>query len=183
MKFTFEQSGHIYRVNGRVVPGVSSVIERGGLIDDVKAFYTEEAQRRGTRVHRACLELDLASPENVPLETDAGFIESYVRWLAMVRPRWVQMEESRYSKRYNVCGCADRVGYDSKGRPLVLDFKTGPKQKWHRYQLALYDVIYDDIPPRIRRRISLHLQSDGSIARGEEYKNPSDHDYALRLLR
>ena len=183
MKLTFEQSGHVYRVDGRVVPGVSSVIARGGWIDDVRAFYTEESQRRGTRVHRACLDIDLGSFSGEAFEVDAGFIESYLQWRRLVRPVWSTLETLRYSKHYDLCGCADRVGVDGSGRPLVLDLKTGAKQKWHRYQLALYDLIYDDIPARIRRRVSLHLQRDGSIARGEEYIDPSDYDRALRLLR
>jgi hypothetical protein len=182
--FTYDAANHLYRYGGRVVRGVSSVLAAGGLIT-AAAYYTHEARWRGTRVHDACLRLDLGVFDASELMNDeeAGCLESYGLWREMVRPRWKHLEEARYSKRYDFGGTADRVGFDGQGRPLVLDFKTGGREPWHALQLALYDLLYDDIPPRIRRRVTLYLKRDGSIARGFEYSNPSDYDRALRLLK
>lgn len=183
-RFVFDESLHRYTYDGRIVRGVTGLIREGGLVDpDAAQWFTEESRWRGTRVHKACLDIDLDCYGYEALETDAGYVESYLKWRHLTAPRWTVLEEPRYSKRWRFCGIADRIGFDSKGRPMVLDFKTGPAQKWHRIQLALYDMLHDDIPWGIRRRVGLYLQKDGSIAKPKEYADRNDYGVAIELTK
>lgn len=181
-RFRFDESLHRYTYDGKAVRGVTGLLKAGGLItEESMRWFTEEQRWRGTRVHKACLDIDLECFSGDALEEDAGYIESYLKWRQLVAPRWTVLEEAAYSERFKFCGIADRVGYDGKGRPIVLDFKTGGSQKWHRIQLALYDILYDDLPWGIRRRTTLHLQADGSIAKSHDYVDRNDYNTAIRL--
>jgi len=181
--FRFDEELHRFTVDGNVVRGVTGLIRDGGLVPaDAFRFFTDEARWRGTRVHKACLDIDLDSFSGHASVDDAGYIESYLKWRHLVVPRWKILEEPRYSKRFRFCGVPDRVGFDGRGRPLVLDFKTGGPQHWHRYQLALYDLLCDDIPWGLRRRVTLHLQKDGSLAKAKEHDDRTDYNTAFRLL-
>jgi hypothetical protein len=68
------------------------------------------------------------------------------------------------------------------GRPVVLDLKSGGKASWHGVQVAFYDLIYDDLPPRQRRRIVLYLRSNGRMAQSVEFSSPYDYTQALALI-
>lgn len=148
-------------------------------------FFTDEGRWRGTRVHKACLDFDLHATHASTvsrLETDANYIDSYLKWMSMVGMHWTKLEQPRYSERFKFCGIADRIGFDRHGRPVVLDMKTGAKQSWHSIQLALYDILHDDLPRGVRRRITLYLQRDGSVAKAVEYTKRSDYNEALAVL-
>jgi hypothetical protein len=134
-------------------------------------------------VHRDTVGLDLDDFQGCANDEDALYVQSYKRWRDLVCPIWESIEIPRFSYIYDFGGTADRVGMDGKGRPLVLDFKTGNPAIWHPLQLALYDLLHDDMPPKIRRRVALYLRSDGTIAKALEFKDPTDYDRALRLLR
>ena len=182
MRFTFDVDRHIYRVDGQIKRSVSKIVTLDQDVDATR-FYTEESRWRGSRVHRDTLELDLDSFDGSEFEEDALLVQSYKRWRDLVNPIWTSIEEARYSAIYDYCGAADRVGYDGMKRPLVADLKTGQPAKWHPLQLALYDLLHDDMPPRIRRRVCIYLQKDGTRAKGVEFKDPTDYDRALQLLR
>lgn len=182
-RFIFDEQLHRYTLNGETLRGVTGLIRSGGLVDEnARQFFTDEARWRGTRVHKACLDIDLNAYDYTALVEDAGYIESYLKWRHLATPRWKELEMARYSKRWRFCGIPDRVGFDAKKRPLVLDFKTGGPQRWHAIQLALYDLLCDDIPWGIRRRVTLYLQRDGSLAKAKEYDKRTDYVEAFRLL-
>lgn len=183
-RFVFDEAQHRYTYGGVVVRGVTGLIRAGGLVSpDAVKYFTEESRWRGTRVHKACLDIDLECYSYEALTTDAGYVESYLKWRHATNARWTSLEEARYSKRYRYCGIADRVGFDSRGRPLILDFKTGGPMKWHPIQLALYDILHDDMPWGIRRRVGLYLKKDGAMAVAKEYTDRNDYSVALELTK
>ena len=178
---TFDAGTHIYRDDGRIVQSVTSLIRDGGLYGKSSAYYTPGSAERGTRVHQSCLDLDLGRKITLPVN-EHGYLNSYKLWRDLARPVWTYMEQPAMSKRLNLAGTADRVGHDHGGIPLVLDFKTGGPQNWHGLQLALYDLIYDDIEPEQRRRVALHLRRDGKMCQSVEYSDRRTYDTAARLL-
>jgi len=183
-RFIFDEAAHRYTFDGRIVRGVTGLIRDGGLVStDAVRWFTEESRWRGTRVHKACLDIDLDCYSWEAPESDVGYIESYLKWRHLVAPRWTSLEEPRYSARWKYCGIADRIGFDGKGRPVVLDFKTGGPQKWHAIQLALYDMLHSDMPWGIRRRVGLYLHKDGSIATSKEYADRNDYSKAIELTK
>ena len=181
MSVTFDATAHRYVVGDREIPSVTTRIKAAGLLGPGASFYTPEAADRGTRVHEACTDLDLGRPCTL-LPAEQGFLDSYAKWRRLMRPTWTSMEQPHYSARYDTAGTADRLGTVA-GRPLIVDFKTGGAATWHGLQLAMYDLLHDDIPPQRRRRIVLYLRIDGRMAQSVEYLEPSDYTLALTLMK
>lgn len=178
--FTFDSITHRYMHGTRRVQSVTGLIKAAGLLGPAAAFYSQEAAERGTRVHRACLDLDLCNPVAIH-EEDLRYVDSYARWRKMFHPIWTSLEEPRHSERFDFAGTADRVG-TINNRQVILDFKTGGAASWHGLQLALYDILHDELPTMIRRRLTLHLRQDGGVPQMVEYLNRSDYDTAYMLL-
>lgn len=181
VRVTFDTATHMYRVGRHEVPSVTTCIKLAGLAPGAE-WYSEESRQRGQCVHEACMNIDLGVSHNCTHEEHHGYIESYVLWRSMIDHQWDRVEEPKYTDAYGVAGMADRVGI-VKGKPAILDLKTGGIQKWHPLQFALYDLIYDDVPPRVRERIGLYLRKDGRIAQMLRFNDPSDHDRALWAVR
>ena len=181
MSLIFDPVDHRYRVGQRTIPSVTTRIQTAGLLGPGAAFYTTESAARGTRVHSACTDVDLGRPVTLP-DDERGFVESYKAWRTLMQPTWTSMEQPHYSARYDTAGTADRLG-TMAGTPLVLDFKTGGPAKWHSLQLAMYDLLHDDLPPQQRRRIALYLRIDGRLAQSVEYLDPADYTLALTLMK
>jgi hypothetical protein len=180
--FTFDAATHSYLHGTSEVRSVTSLIKAAGLLGPAAKFYSPEAAERGTRVHQACLDLDLGN--NIRMDiNEAPYVDSYSRWRDLMQPVWTSMEEPKLSERYDLAGTADRLG-TINGKPVIVDFKTGGvgSNGWHGLQLALYDLLYDDLPPMIRRRIVLHLRKDGRLPQAVEYHAENDYSTALKLI-
>jgi len=189
----FDPTTHRYTHQGRVIPSVTGRIKSAGLLGPAVSFYTDETAARGQRVHLACLQLDHAdlqwaagrggqtlAPALTP--TERGYVLSYHRWCEAMAPQWTSLETPHYSARYDTAGTADRLGtIDSV--PAVVDFKTGGPAAWHGVQLAMYDLLHDELPPRERRRLVLHLVDDGRMAQVVEYHAADDYLLALELMK
>ena len=176
----FNADTHQYLHGTRQVRSVTGLIKAAGLLGPAAAFYSQEAAERGTRVHRACLDLDRG--KTLMMDGDeALYLDSYAQWRTLVAPIWTSMEEPRHSERYDLAGTADRLG-TINGKPVIVDFKTGAVASWHGLQLALYDLLYDDLPPMIRRRIVVHLKKDGRVPQTVEYSSQADYSAAFNLL-
>ena len=178
--FRFDAVTHRYTHNDRKVRSVTGMIKAAGLLGSAAAFYSRESAERGTRVHRACLDFDLSLVPDIGHD-EAMYLDSYAQWCDLCRPIWTTMEEPRHSVRFNFAGTADRVGIINN-KPVIVDLKTGGAASWHGLQLALYDVLHDEMPPMIRRRIVVHLRKDGGIPQVVEYVNRSDYTTAWMLL-
>ena len=178
--FTFDSGTHQYLHGTRRVRSVTGLIKAAGLLGPAAAFYSQEVAERGTRVHQACCDLDRGNTLSMN-QDEALYLDSYEQWLTLVSPIWTSMEEPRYSERYDFAGTADRLG-TINGKPVIVDFKTGPAVSWHGLQLALYDLLYDDLPPMIRRRIVVHLRKDGRVPQTVEYSSQADYSTAFNLL-
>jgi hypothetical protein len=176
---TFDPVTHTYWVDGQAVHSVTARIEAAGLLGPAAQFYTEATAARGQRVHLACRHLDEGTDITLPA-TEWGYLRSYDLWLAAMRPRWSSLEQPHYSETYDTAGTADRLGL--LHGPAVVDLKTGPAASWYGVQLAMYDLLHDDLVPRQRRRIVLHLAPDGRMAQSVEYHDANDYLIALELM-
>jgi hypothetical protein len=59
---------------------------------------------------------------------------------------------------------------------VVLDYKTGAAQKWHRLQLALYSILLErDKHPTVAR-LAVYLKNDGTYSM-------TQHDSALDITQ
>ena len=177
----FDAEAHTYTWQGRVIPSVTSRIAAAGLLGAGAQFYTPASAARGTRVHLACAEYDHGRAATLP-ETERGYLDSYTFWHQMMAPRWSHIEQPQYSVTHDTAGTADRVG-TMNGQPLIVDLKTGSPASWHGLQLAMYDLLYDDVKPQQRRRLALYLRKDGRLAQSVEYLDPADYALALNLMK
>jgi hypothetical protein len=149
----------------------------------VSTFAPPESRAKGTRIHGGCEAWDRNQPVTLP-EEEQGYLESYTKWLALVGDvKWTIIETPGYSKKYDVAGTADRIGFIGD-QPVVLDLKSGGPASWHGLQLAFYDLIFSDkkTPPLRRRRIVLYLQQSGNTAQSVTYTDFADYQTAIRLL-
>lgn len=180
-RVVFSAEAHTYTWQGRVIPSVTTRIAAAGLLGAGAQFYTAASAARGTRVHLACAEYDHGREATLP-DTERGFLDSYTFWCKMMRPAWSHIEQPQYSSTHDTAGTADRVGM-MNGHPLVLDLKTGSPASWHGLQLAMYDLLYDDVKPQQRRRLALYLRKDGRLGQSVEYLDPADYTLALNLMK
>ena len=179
----FDPETHVYTTDyGSEIPSVTERIRRGGLLGPAAQFYSPESADRGTAVHLACADRDLSRDVAAFLKGEfGGFLTSYIKWCDAMEPVWTSIETPQYSPRYQTAGTADRVG-TINGKPVVVDMKTGGKAHHHGVQVAFYDLIHDDLPPRQRRRIVLYLRANGRMAQSVEFSSPYDYTQAVSLI-
>ena len=179
----FDPETHVYTTDyGSEIPSVTQRIRRGGLLGSAAQFYSVESAARGLASHSACADYDEGRDVADFLKGEfGGFLTSYIKWCEAMEPVWTSIETPQYSPRYQTAGTADRVG-TINGRPVVLDLKSGRQASWHGVQVAFYDFIHDDLPPRQRRRIVLYLRGNGRMAQSVEFSSPYDYTQALELI-
>ena len=179
----FDPETHQYTTpDGAVIPSVTQRITDAGLLGSAAQFYSPGSAARGTAVHQACADRDHGLDVSAFAKGEhGGYLTSYIKWCDAVQPIWTSIETPRYSKQYGTAGTADRVGTFADGKPLVLDIKSGGKANYHGVQVAFYDLLHDDLPPRQRRRIVLYLRANGRMAQSVEFSSPYDYAVALKM--
>ena len=145
-----ETPGHGYRVNGRVLPGVTTVIghvlrapqleewfKRMGAQSDV---IRDEAAAFGKSVHaglaahlrgNALLDMGLSEAWKTTIKAGRDWLDANLDDIYAV-------EEPIASLKYGYAGTPDVYGL-RKRRPAIVDYKTTADLYWsHRFQLAAY---------------------------------------------
>lgn len=185
---TYNADDHTYWLGGGLqqVPGVSEIIRDAGVGADysqVPARVLEAAAQRGRAVHAAVEQLEATgiAPElPVPWR---GYLDSWQRWRDAVRWEADGFESLVYSPVYGgYAGRCDLHG-DVDGAPAVLDMKARATKPGERdlWQVAAYGyALYGGAPPP--RRIVLHLQQDGGIAKALEGENWGEEWGTFELL-
>lgn len=180
---TFDAPTHTYRLGDRVLPGVTSILDRGiASYAGVPRHILDAAADRGTYVHRACelllwdsLDWDSLVPEFRP------YVDAFARFLQESGVDPELPEERVWHRKLFYAGTADlicRLAKRKKFRRAVIDFKTsfrlmpavGP-------QLAAYQEAYNsgiaDKGEHALDRYALHLRKDGTYQL-QPYESPMD---------
>lgn len=170
-----EGPGHTYTIDGRPVPGVTSVIgavlrapqleewfKRTGMAADT---IRDEAAAFGKSVHAGLAAYALginAAPMDMP-ESWHQTVTAGQQWMDENLEEIYAVEEPIASAKYGYAGKPDlyarRIG---RKTPCLIDFKTTADIYWsHRFQLAAYRTAaaetYGDRPAE---RIVLRLSKD-----------------------
>lgn len=174
----FNPTSHTYSLAGLRVPHVTELLKAGGVIPSAW-WWTDEARDRGLAVHADCLAVDRGGSTAVPAAR-MGYLLAYGRCLEAVRPIWQVCEEPRVHPALRFGGTVDRIGWFHG--PAVVELKAGAWMKWHGVQLALYDILWDDVPTGTRARIGLYLSQHGRYA-VRRFEDLADYDVAFSLLR
>jgi hypothetical protein len=158
----FDESAHLYTLNGRRVPGVTSVLERVGLIDygflgERRDFYLT----RGSAVHAACHYDDMG---DLAEETVSAEILGYVNGWRKFRSDYGfvpdLIEQCVCNDVHGYAGTLDRTGAVRNGEEAIIDIKSGTAPAAVRYQLAAYAACLEH--PRMRNRLCVELHGDAT---------------------
>jgi hypothetical protein len=134
-RLTYEEVGHRYFLDGRQIPGITSVLADLGYNGAGAAFFTENSRSRGTAVHAICAAVDTYAPEAVHLEDalsvfSAPIAESLHPYLAgwLLFRREHRFETGTWEQRVHsgplmVAGTIDVTG-TAGSTPTILDIKT-----------------------------------------------------------
>lgn len=184
---TFDPATHTYRYAGKVVPGVTSLLDSLHSFAGVPWEVLEAARHRGSDVHLACQLFDENDLDEERLEAKQPKVHAYLKgWKKFLRdcqPNWVAIEEPVYHEGQAYAGTPDRFGgLLHKGRRLSIaqvDIKTAAASHpvWG-VQLAAYNAaaLYGDVP-----RLTCQLAPDGTY-RLIEWTDPADWPIFLSLL-
>lgn len=172
MHLTLDEN-HIYRLDGAVIPGVTTILDSHGLIS---SFAKDPiAAERGRLVHDAAFllvqgRLDWATVDARLL----GYVLSYAQLLD--HTQWLSRaaEVSQWDPDYLFAGTFD-ADFESN---WLADLKTGTPSKWHPLQTAAYKRLNGDKG----RRAAIYLQADGSMAKLLEHTDRSDWPNFLSCL-
>lgn len=135
----FDPVLHEYSDGDVIIPSVTQVLKRAGLIDD--RWFSEEARDRGSAVHTLCeryahgVRFDntgrpLASLQYV--NAFAAFVSEFGAY-AINTETMIEgnIDGYRYAGKYDILA-------EIQGKRVLIDIKTGEKAKWHPVQLAAY---------------------------------------------
>ena len=165
---------------------VTELLRWGGITSPLPdTAVVKAAAERGTTVHRLSLQVeDMAHLENKGWTTTelvvpdkvVGYCKAVLAFHQQFKPEWKLREVRIDDKALRLTGCPDRYGI-LDGKNVVLDYKTGPPQKWHRLQLALYTILLKrqhSVHPD--QRIAVYLKKDGTFSLAQ-------HDSELDLAQ
>lgn len=146
----FDEETHTYRVDGREVPSVTTVLKAAGIgHTDTEGSYRipdevmDAARDRGNDIHLACEYLDRGG---VDADWDDGeppewwpYLEAYECFKEDVGFVPDLIEQAVYCSGHDYAGTIDRAGWIGDER-VVLDLKSGGGglKAWHPVQLAAY---------------------------------------------
>jgi len=186
----FNEERHEYKHEGRVVPGVTSVLADIGLAnyDYVDAETMEAAAKFGKAVHRVT---ELHDHNDLILKGLDPILKKYLnQWKKFLKDsgaKIIEIERRVFCKVYFYCGTLDRV-IEIDGKYYVLDIKTGCKMKSHALQNAAYKYAYfnESINGEISRRLgkttyTLYLKEDSYKL--EPHKDKNDINFFLSALQ
>lgn len=178
MSFTFDETRHIYTLDGRVLPSVTGILEAAGLIDYsfIPPATRNMALARGSAVHLATaiddvgdLDYDALDPILPPFcdgwrvfRSDTGFVPDLI-------------EQRSYHPRHLYAGTRDRRGRFARSKFLhTLDIKCGKAEWWVWIQIAAY-MAFDE-NPRATLPYVVELPGNGTW---REYPRPADWSFDL----
>lgn len=167
-RYTFDEERHEHRLDGQIIPGVTSILRVAGFSDN--GHHDEQAMNRGTLVHRAThyldegdLNIETVDPSIMP------YIEAYLKFKSEGDVEHYIAEQPICHDTLRYAGVLDRYGW-AFNAACLWDIKTGAYQSWHPIQLeAYYRLLMEnreafalqdaDLP---RKRFVVELRADGT---------------------
>lgn len=161
-ELAFDAARHEYRVRGRVVPSVTTVL---GILTDFGAVPAEVLARAaefGTHVHQACALWNRGILDEAAL--DPALAPYLAQWQRFVVESGAEIRDSElpvYHRGLNYAGTLDVLA-DWKGQRCVIDIKTGVVPRSVGAQTEAYRRAHDsqECGPAARRRYCVQLTAD-----------------------
>ena len=120
----FDENGHIYRLDGIIIPSVSAVMAPLSKVkyEGINSKTLEKAAGKGTAVHNAIENWIKFDIEDVPPEYQ-GYFGAFRMWWDKYKPKVVGSEIRMCHRLMRYAGTADLVAYIDDELTLV-DYKT-----------------------------------------------------------
>lgn len=180
----FYDEGHIYELDGIIIPSVSEILRflSREMYDDINKFVLDHAAERGTAVHSATQQIDETGECDIE-PSYAGYVESYVRFLREHDVCWDLIERPLADACRGYAGTLDRRGWVD-GKYCTVDLKTNGvvKKTLVKAQLNGYEglCIANGLMPSEQLKC-LQLASDGRYRFYDVAKDATEFDCCLNL--
>jgi hypothetical protein len=194
-QLTFEPDGHIYRLDGIVVPSVTQVLERVGVLLDPESqqwrgildysfldpVIREHALFRGRWIHDLAALYMKHGNQLAPALRDRLTAEhpDYMEYFAAVERflaesgfRPLRVECPVFSVEYGFAGTPDAVGQLNSGAGgcAIIDWKTNEAPDYARFQMAAYEMAIASSWPDYDYRDQPHLRIAVELNRDGSYR-------------
>jgi hypothetical protein len=163
MRLEFDEPAHAYTLNGKRVPGVTSVLEPLQKLDGIPPDVLAAAAEFGQHVHAAChlhnigdLDWDSLDPRL------ALYVQGYLAFLEDTGFQVVHSEKRVGSVMYQYGGTLDLFGMLKRGKSMIDLKSTAALPRIVGPQTAAYNqALYETTGDKATRRYCLHLKPQG----------------------
>lgn len=169
----FQEEGHVYTVDGKVVPSVTQVLEPLYDWSGIPRRVLEVAAERGKAVHKACELHALGTLDESSLDEEvAAYLNGYKKFLADTGFKPERVEEVIYSAEGGYAGTSDLTGR-LRRKNLLVDIKSGVMSPVTGAQTSAYaKAITDAHGDKFAGRYGLYLRPNDY--RFVLYDDPTD---------
>lgn len=160
-KVELDHDKHIYRVDGKIRPGISELIRGSGILKGV-VYGSEEALWRGKVIHKALEYLNKGTLDwDTVDESVIPYLRAYQKFLADTGFKPKSWEISLFNPTLKYCGTYDVEG-ECNGEKWLIDTKTGLTSlalgSWVGIQTAAQCLLLQD--PTQYKRFGLKITSE-----------------------
>ena len=167
--FSYEDSTHVYRQNGVVVPSATQVLKACGVIDysQVPRIQLEKARFRGSLVHQITAERDRSGemPYDWATEDCRPRLEAYEQFLHDYRGRiqWIAIEKPIVTTVDGMAaaGTPDRILLIDADEFVIDEKCSATYQEGWDLQLMIYARLREAGTGRLPKRMVLQLFATG----------------------
>lgn len=183
----FDREPHRFKLDGRPVPSVTTILKRRGLIDD--RWFDDYYANRGRDVHLTCQLYDEHDLDEETLDPIlAGYLEGWKRFLKENDVKILEIESPIYSV-FQYAGILDRIVNMNIGGMIytaIIDIKSGAVPWWVGLQLAAYKEGTQCLLDKHRKylpvnRLAVQLFPDGTW-KPHYFKDRHDWTHFLEAL-
>lgn len=183
---TFDEFGHLYKIDGVVIPSVSQILQANGLSDFsmVKPDILERAKQFGLGVHKGCELHDLKTLDRDSLcDPLVPYITQWQRFLTTFKVQILDIERRFWSTKYRFGGCLDRVAIINSKLTDVEIKTTTSISPTTAIQTMGYKILYDEgrkFKDKIKKRLVVQLKEKSFEIK--EYRDARDEQIFMSCL-
>lgn len=176
---TFEEASHTYRLDGAVIPSVTTLLDKLHSFADVPEEVLAAARERGTAAHKACHYWDEGDLDEAMLDAQtAGYLAGWKAFIAESGAKFTAIEAMGSHPLHRYAGTVDRLGVIA-GLDWVIDIKTAAASHpmWD-LQTSAYAHLFGKPSAK---RATVQLRPDGNY-KFCEWKDPAAWPTFLSLV-
>lgn len=184
MELTFDEKTHVYKLNGTVIPSVTTIMKplSNSLYKSIDEKVLNRAAERGTIVHNAIENYIKFGITDCPHEF-IGYFNAYLKWCRDYKPEILHSEQQTYHKFMRYAGTIDCICMID-GLKILVDYKTSAavNRMLTGVQTEAYAKAYETHGEKIDKKAILHLDKFGNYEFIEYKRNDTESWAAFNAL-